>query len=87
LIAGESIQVAAKDLSVSEATLFRWKKQVLIDPDLRPGVKRFEIDELARANQTIKELESELELLKAASTLFDGEEPLRLKASTRLRKH
>ena len=87
LLAGESIKSMAVELSISEATLFRWKKQGLIDLDCKPGVKSFEVDELARARRTIQELEDELELVKAASAFFNGEEPVRPKGGTRLRKH
>ena len=87
MLAGESVKALSVELSIAEATLFRWKKQCLIDRELRPGVKSFEVDELARARRTIKELEAELELVKAASALFNGEEPVRPKGSTRLPRH
>ena len=38
------------------------------------GVKSFGPDELQRARQRIKDLESDLELVKAASALFNAEE-------------
>lgn len=77
----------AIELSISQATLFRWKKQSLIDLCREPGVKSFEVDELARACRTIQELEDELALVKVASALFDGEEPIRPKGGTRLPNH
>ena len=67
-----------------EATLFRWKKQILIDRGQKLGVESYDVDDLARAQRTIKELEAELELVKAASALFNGEEVARPKGSTRL---
>lgn len=87
LLADESIRSVAVELSISESTLFRWKKQGLIDLDRKPGVKSFEVDELARASRIIRELEDELALVKAASALFNGEEPVRPKGGTRLPKH
>jgi len=39
LLAGESIKSMAVEMSISEATLFRWKKQGLVDLDRMPGVK------------------------------------------------
>ena len=44
-------------------------------------MKSYEPDELERARQRIKDLESELELVKAATALFNGEEVLRPKGS------
>ena len=46
----------------------------MIDAGLRFGVRSFEPDELQRARRRIKDLESELELVKAASALFNAEE-------------
>jgi len=53
-----------------------------------PGVKSFESDELARAKRTIKDLEAELELelVKAATALFNGEVPISPKGSSTLLK-
>jgi hypothetical protein len=59
------------------------KKQALIDAGRRPGLKSHEPDELARARRRIKDLEAELELVKAASALFNGEEVVRPKGSAR----
>lgn len=87
LLAGDPIKSMAIELSISQATLFRWRKQGLIDLDRMPGVKSFEVDELARASRIIRELEDELALVKAASALFNGEEPIRPKGGTRLPKH
>ena len=50
-----------------------WKRQALIDHDRLSGIKSFDIDELARAQRTIRDLEAELELVKAATALFNGE--------------
>jgi transposase-like protein len=67
------------------ATLYRWKRQALIDAGRKSGIKSYEPDELARARKRIKEaeLEAELELVKAASALFNGEEVIRPKGSAR----
>lgn len=73
LLAGERPEDLASELGMSAATLYRWKKQALIDAGRRPGAKSYEPDELARARQRIKDLEAELELVKAASALFNGE--------------
>lgn len=87
MLRGEPIKPMAIELGVCEAPLFRWKKQFLIDRGRKPGVKSYEVDELARTQRSVRELEAELELVKAASALFDGEEPVRPKGSTRLPRH
>ena len=84
LLAGENVLSLSEELGVSQPTLFRWKRQALIDADLAEGVKSFESDDLARAHKTIVELEAELEAVKAASALFNGEEPVSPKGGARL---
>jgi transposase-like protein len=86
MLDGERVAAVAMDLGIPQATLFRWKKQALIDAGRRPGVKSYEPDELARARRRIKDLETELELIKAASALFNGEEVIRPKGSARSSK-
>jgi len=83
MLAGERVEELAGELGVSLGTLYRWKHQALIDADRKPGVKSFEPDELARARRRIKDLEAELELVKAASALFNGEEVVPPKHSAR----
>jgi transposase-like protein len=86
LVQRESVKALVVEFSVSDASLFRWKRQFLVDLGQKAGVKSFEADDLTRAQRTIKELEAELELVKAASALINGEEVVRPKGSTRLRK-
>jgi transposase-like protein len=86
LVAGEKVSSLSKDLGVSEATLYLWKRQALIDAGRAEGVKSFEADELAQAHRTIAELEAELEVVRAASALFNGEEPVSPKDGARLPK-
>ena len=86
LVAGEKVGALAKELSVSEATLYLWKRQALIDAGRAEGIKSFEADELAQAHRTIAELEAELEITKAAVALFNGEEPVSPKDGARLPK-
>lgn len=83
MLDGEAIKDLVVELGISEATLQRWKRQALIDAGRRPGVLSYAADPLAQARLRIKELEDELELVKAASRLFDqgGADP---KASSRL---
>jgi transposase-like protein len=84
LLAGETAVSLSEELGVSEATLYRWKGQALIDAGLAEGTKSIEVDELAQAYRTIAELEAELEATKAAVALFNGEEPVSPKGGARL---
>jgi transposase-like protein len=84
LVAGEKVSALSEELGVSDATLYLWKRQALIDAGRAEGVKSFEADELAQAHKTIAELEAELEAVKAASALFNGEEPVSPKGGARL---
>jgi transposase len=86
MLDGERPEELAEELGVSAATLYRWKKQALIDAGRKPGQKSYEPDELARAHKRIKDLETELELVKAASALFNGQEVVRPKGSARSSK-
>ena len=86
LVAGERVSSLAKELGVSDATLYLWKRQALIDAGRAEGIKSFEADELAQAHRTIAELEAELEAVKAAVALFNGEEPVSPKGGARLPK-
>jgi transposase-like protein len=86
LVAGERVVSLAKELGVSEATLYLWKRQELIDAGRAEGVKSFEADELAQAHKTIADLEAELEITRAAVALFNGEEVVGPKGVARLPK-
>ncbi|MGH9045951.1 MAG: transposase [Acidimicrobiales bacterium] len=83
MLAGERVEELADGLGVSAGTLYRWKKQALVDAGRRRGLKSYEPDELARARRRIKDLEAELEMVKAASALFNGQEVVRPKGSPR----
>jgi transposase-like protein len=83
MLPGERPEVLADELEVAAATLYRWKKQALIDAGREPGTKSYEPDELARARRRIKDLEAELGLVKTASALFNGEEVVRPNGSAR----
>ncbi len=83
MLTGERVEDLAKELKVGVATLHRWKRQALIDVGRKPGLKSYEPDELARARGQIKDLKAELEMVKAASALFNGQEVVRPKGSAR----
>ena len=81
MLDGEQVEMLAAELGVAAGTLYRWKHQALVDAGRKPGIKSYEPDELAKARRRIKELETELEMVKAASALFNGEEVVRSKGS------
>ncbi len=84
MLAGEAVKDLAAELGVSEHTLYRWRRQALIDAGQRPGAKSYEADPLLAARRRIKELEAELKLVKAASALFEEGGEVSPKATTRL---
>ena len=86
LVAGERVVVLADELGVSQQTLYLWKKQALVDAGRKKGVRSFEADELAQAHKSIAELEAELEIVRAAAALFNGEEAVGPKGGARLPK-
>jgi transposase len=74
--------VVAAEVGVSEATVYRWCGQDRVDLGERPGLSSTERVELAQARRRIRELETELEIVKKASALFT-EDGVRPKGSTR----
>ena len=80
---GRSAPSIAGDFGVSEATIYRWILQDRIDHGMKPGSTSIENAELKRARARIRELETDLEFTRKASALFDGENPLAPKGSTR----
>ena len=82
MLAGEAVLDLAKELDIGFSTLYRWRRQALVEIGQAPGTKRVEADMLAQARRRIKDLEDELALVKAASRLFEeaSHDP---KASTR----
>src|SRR5947209_7502763 len=83
MLAGEAVKDLVVELGIDDHTLYRWRRQALIDAGQRPGAKSYEADPLA-ARRRIMELEAELKLVKAASALFEEGEKVSPKASTRL---
>jgi transposase-like protein len=83
MLAGEAVKDLVVELGIAEVTLYKWRRQALIDAGQRPGLKSYEADPLAAARRRIKELEAELTVVKAASALFE-EGAADPKASTRL---
>jgi len=71
------------ELGIANETLYKWRRQALIDAGRRPGAKSYEADPLLQARRRIEELEAELKAVKAASALFE-EDTVDPKASSRL---
>jgi putative transposase len=84
MLAGEEVKDLVVELGICSHTLYRWRRQALIDAGQRPGAKSYEADPLAAARRRIKELEAELKLVKAASALFEEGGKVSPKGSTRL---
>jgi transposase-like protein len=83
MLAGEAPKDLVDQLGITIETLYRWRRQALIDTGQRPGVKSFEADPLAASRRRIQELEAELEMVKAASAIFEEGE-VHPKGSSRL---
>lgn len=68
--AGRKVVDVARDLGVSEQTIYTWRRQERIDRGLVPGLTSVERDELAAAKRRIRELEAELEIHRRATALL-----------------
>jgi putative transposase len=79
MLEGKAVKELAAELSGSDTTLYKWRRQALIDAGEGPGLKSYEADRLAQARRRIKDLESEFKLAKAASALFDESEVMGLR--------
>jgi transposase-like protein len=71
MLAGETVKDLSAELGICEHTLYRWRRQALVDAGRRPGAKSFEVDPLVAARRRVKELEAELKAVRAASALFE----------------
>jgi transposase-like protein len=72
--AGRRIEEIARDLGISDQTVYSWRRQDRVDRGLDAGLTSVERAELISARRRIRELETELavhrraaELLKVAS--------------------
>lgn len=73
LRSGEPVVTVAAETGIAESTLFRWKRQALIDVGVIEGTPSVEADELAAARRRIVQLEAELALTRDACELFNAE--------------
>jgi len=60
----------ARDLGISEQTVYTWRRQDRIDRGLLPGLTSAEKAELVAAKRRIAELEAELAIHRRASELL-----------------
>ena len=70
LAAGRKVTDLARDIGVSNQTIYAWRRQEQIDLGLVAGVRSEEREELAAAHQRIRELEAELAMHRRASELL-----------------
>jgi transposase len=68
--AGRSVADVARDLGISEQSVYVWRRQDRIDKGLIPGLTSAEKAELAAAKRRIAELEAELAIHRRASELL-----------------
>jgi putative transposase len=71
LRSGDPVAAVAAETGIAQATLFRWKRQALIDAGIIEGTPSVEADELAAAHKRIAQLEAELALTRDACELFN----------------
>ena len=68
--AGRTIAEVARDLDVSQQTIYTWRRQDRIDRGLEPGTSSTEHAALTAANKRIRELETELEIARRSLELL-----------------
>lgn len=70
LASGRRVADLARDLGVSDQTIYLWRAQDRIDRGLVPGLTSAERAELTAAKRRIRELEAELLIHRRASELL-----------------
>lgn len=65
--AGRKVADVARDLGVSDQTIYSWRRQDRIDRGLEPGATSAELSELTAAKQRIRELEIEVAIHRRAA--------------------
>lgn len=69
---GRRVGDIARDLGISNQTVYGWRRQERIDHGLESGLTTAERAELVAARRRIRELESELAIHRAAAELLKG---------------
>lgn len=70
LAAGRRITDLARDLGISDQTIYIWRRQERIDHGLVAGLTSVERAELTAAKRRIRELEAELAIHRRATELL-----------------
>ena len=73
--AGRKVRDVARDLGLSEQTIYVWRKQHRIDQGLETGLSSSERAELAAARRRIVQLETELKIARRAAELLKDAKP------------
>jgi transposase-like protein len=68
--AGRPVADIARDLGISDQTVYNWRRQDRVDRGVEPGLSTGERAELVAARKKIRELESELAVHRRASELL-----------------
>lgn len=80
---GRSVKSIARELELPEGTVFRRVAQDRIDQGERAGQTSTHRSEIAAARRRIRELETELAIIKEASEFYSSLDKIRPKGSTR----
>jgi transposase-like protein len=70
LDAGKGVAEVARELGISEQTIYSWRRQERVDRGLEPGRTTAESAELQRARKRIAQLEAELAAVNRANELL-----------------
>ena len=68
--AGHRVEDIARDLGISDQTVYSWRRQDRIDRGLEAGLTSTERAELISARRRIRELETELAVHRRAAELL-----------------
>jgi transposase len=70
IASGRKVVDVARDLGISDQTLYTWRRQERIDRGELPGLTSAEQGELTAARRRIKELEDEVAIHRSAAELL-----------------
>src|ERR671933_28800 len=68
--AGRRVEDIARDLGISDQTIYSWRRQDRVDRGLEAGLSSAERSELAAARKRIRELDTELAVHRRATELL-----------------